>query len=205
MPSLVFMFEVHQPRRFDRNFRFKLLRLVSEKRYDTIELESLYFDQELDKRIFDRISKKCYIPSLKIIKEEIERTLDQDKKFKISLGVSGLFIEQCNQWNTNILELIDDLVKTNCVELLSETYYHSLACILDYKEFKEQILEHKRIIQKVFNYRTTGFENTEFVYNSEIASIVRSLGFKYMLTEGCLLYTSPSPRDRTRSRMPSSA
>ena len=26
----------------------------------------------------------------------------------------------------------------------------------------------------------------------------------YMIT-GCLLYTSPSPRDRTRSRMPSSA
>ena len=26
-----------------------------------------------------------------------------------------------------------------------------------------------------------------------------------MLPEGCLLYTSPSPRDRTRSRMPSSA
>ena len=25
------------------------------------------------------------------------------------------------------------------------------------------------------------------------------------LTNGCLLYTSPSPRDRTRSRMPSSA
>ena len=29
------------------------------------------------------------------------------------------------------------------------------------------------------------------------------LGFKYKST--CLLYTSPSPRDRTRSRMPSSA
>ena len=25
------------------------------------------------------------------------------------------------------------------------------------------------------------------------------------LLKGCLLYTSPSPRDRTRSRMPSSA
>ena len=25
------------------------------------------------------------------------------------------------------------------------------------------------------------------------------------IPEGCLLYTSPSPRDRTRSRMPSSA
>ena len=26
-----------------------------------------------------------------------------------------------------------------------------------------------------------------------------------ILTKSCLLYTSPSPRDRTRSRMPSSA
>ena len=26
-----------------------------------------------------------------------------------------------------------------------------------------------------------------------------------LIIEGCLLYTSPSPRDRTRSRMPSSA
>ena len=28
---------------------------------------------------------------------------------------------------------------------------------------------------------------------------------KQLLTNTCLLYTSPSPRDRTRSRMPSSA
>ena len=27
----------------------------------------------------------------------------------------------------------------------------------------------------------------------------------YSLSKACLLYTSPSPRDRTRSRMPSSA
>ena len=27
----------------------------------------------------------------------------------------------------------------------------------------------------------------------------------YITSSGCLLYTSPSPRDRTRSRMPSSA
>ena len=28
---------------------------------------------------------------------------------------------------------------------------------------------------------------------------------QYYFRKGCLLYTSPSPRDRTRSRMPSSA
>ena len=29
--------------------------------------------------------------------------------------------------------------------------------------------------------------------------------FSSIQSDGCLLYTSPSPRDRTRSRMPSSA
>ena len=31
------------------------------------------------------------------------------------------------------------------------------------------------------------------------------MGGQYHWFSGCLLYTSPSPRDRTRSRMPSSA
>ena len=30
-------------------------------------------------------------------------------------------------------------------------------------------------------------------------------GYKLQKTKSCLLYTSPSPRDRTRSRMPSAA
>ena len=33
----------------------------------------------------------------------------------------------------------------------------------------------------------------------------KQLGFDQFKHNGCLLYTSPSPRDRTRSRMPSSA
>ena len=42
-----------------------------------------------------------------------------------------------------------------------------------------------------------------------LASGAAQLGANVVLVEGdkmgCLLYTSPSPRDRTRSRMPSSA
>ena len=34
---------------------------------------------------------------------------------------------------------------------------------------------------------------------------LREAGFSAKELKGCLLYTSPSPRDRTRSRMPSSA
>ena len=39
------------------------------------------------------------------------------------------------------------------------------------------------------------------------AGLARNLALECIgnLDKGCLLYTSPSPRDRTRSRMPSSA
>ena len=38
-----------------------------------------------------------------------------------------------------------------------------------------------------------------------MASTLIHIKSKMLLPEPCLLYTSPSPRDRTRSRMPSSA
>ena len=38
-----------------------------------------------------------------------------------------------------------------------------------------------------------------------VLSVIAAVAFAKTRPEGCLLYTSPSPRDRTRSRMPSSA
>ena len=46
---------------------------------------------------------------------------------------------------------------------------------------------------------------TEAEIETAIISIIDQLGAEGMKDMGCLLYTSPSPRDRTRSRMPSSA
>ena len=43
------------------------------------------------------------------------------------------------------------------------------------------------------------------VLQFEKISDFRVVGGAYDQMQGCLLYTSPSPRDRTRSRMPSSA
>ena len=67
--------------------------------------------------------------------------------------------------------------------------------------------------------KITSFDefNKYYWYREELSRICKSLGLEYRGTKqelnyiieqyfkGCLLYTSPSPRDRTRSRMPSSA
>ena len=46
-----------------------------------------------------------------------------------------------------------------------------------------------------------------FTANDKVAYIVVNADatFSNLTDQACLLYTSPSPRDRTRSRMPSSA
>ena len=54
----------------------------------------------------------------------------------------------------------------------------------------------------IYNSTSKGLE----VYNGSSWTQVGSAGpGTPYATGGCLLYTSPSPRDRTRSRMPSSA
>ena len=55
-------------------------------------------------------------------------------------------------------------------------------------------------------YRVTHI--TEFLYDAQVGlcyNEARLLPRELPHQKVCLLYTSPSPRDRTRSRMPSSA
>ena len=50
---------------------------------------------------------------------------------------------------------------------------------------------------------------TEFAFKLDVPGVEEVLSLKgivrWVVSVDCLLYTSPSPRDRTRSRMPSSA
>ena len=45
----------------------------------------------------------------------------------------------------------------------------------------------------------------EEVTQKTIALVIKAAKLDANILKSCLLYTSPSPRDRTRSRMPSSA
>jgi hypothetical protein len=61
-------------------------------------------------------------------------------------------------------------------------------------------------MKKTNNIKDFLFANNK-QYIVERENLIDELGNKISINEydSCLLYTSPSPRDRTRSRMPSSA
>ena len=70
-------------------------------------------------------------------------------------------------------------------------------------EILRKILIHRKNLKKQLKEMDKESEEYVYTYARQYAFKILANSFYGML--GCLLYTSPSPRDRTRSRMPSSA
>ena len=60
----------------------------------------------------------------------------------------------------------------------------------------------KQIKPKILNSNRRYYDEKTINLLKKVKFLLKEQG---MTINGCLLYTSPSPRDRTRSRMPSSA
>jgi alpha-amylase len=140
-----------------------------------------YFDSKKNIEVITKVARKCYLPTNKLMLDLINR---HNGKFKIAYSITGVALEQFENFAPEVLQSFKDLIKTGCVELLSETYHHSLAFFYSKEEFKEQILLHKKKLKKEFNYKPTIFRNTELVYNNELASIAEKMGYEGILAEG---------------------
>jgi alpha-amylase len=182
MTDVVFAFEVHQPHRLRRNLFWegKVYRRLSKN-----ELFDYYFNNEVDREIFKRAARKCYYPSNQIILDVIDRHKHSRKRAKFSFSVSGVFLEQCEMFDKDVLDSFKQLADSGCVEFLDQTYYHSIASLYPEKdEFSEQVAMHKQTVKDLLGYTPTVFENTELLYNNTIAQKVESLGYKAIYTEG---------------------
>jgi len=177
------MFEAHQPLRLNHNFNSDLSGLPSVKKKNLIDL---YFDQKLNRHVFERVARKCYFPANNIILEQIDRFKRGQKQFKVAYGISGVLIEQCERWNPDLIESFKQLAESGCVEFLDQPYYHSLAGLYgtDRSEFVEQIKMHRQLVKDLFNYEPRVVENTECLYNNAIAKTVEELGYEATVTEG---------------------
>lgn len=173
MVSVCFYFQVHQPYRVRKYSIF-----------DIGKNEDYFSDPSETKRnnikILKKVADKCYLPANAVLLELLER----HPEFRFSFSFSGVFLEQCEEYAPEILESFKKLIDTGRVEVLSETYYHSLAFLYSRGEFREQVRLHREKIKKLFGVTPKVFRNTELTYNNELAKEVESLGYIGILAEG---------------------
>ncbi len=173
MSSLCIYFEVHQPLR---------LRKFSVFHIENNNHHSEYFDRKLNEEIFTKVAKKCYIPTNNLLLELIRK---YDGEFRVSFSLTGTFVEYCQEFMPEVLESFKELFKTGSVDLIEETYYHSLSSLYErLDEFEEQVKMHRQMIKQNFNYIPKVFRNTEAIYDNRIAKKVSDMGYKGIITEG---------------------
>jgi len=173
MASICFYFQVHQPLRLNKFSVFDIGKGRSYFSNDSGDaLDNL--------KILKKVATKCYLPAnrmfLKLLREHPD--------FKISFSISGIFLDQLEGEMGEVLESFQELVKTGRVELMSETYFHSLAFLYSKDEFARQVELHRKKIKKLFNIQPKVFRNTELIYNNDLAKEVEKLGFNGILLEG---------------------
>ncbi len=173
MPDICFYFQVHQPRRIKK---YPIFNIGSDHNYFNDNSETSLNN----KKIFKKVAEKCYLPANDIMLELLKKY----SEFKISYSLSGIFLEQAEEYCPEVLQSFYKLVETGQVEILSETYYHSLASLYSEDEFKNQVNMHKKIVKDFFDVEPKVFRNTELIYNNHIAKMVEDMGFNAILTEG---------------------
>ena len=171
--GIVLYLHVHQPWRV-RNY--DIFDVASKHNYFS---ESASPDQD-NELIFHKIANKSYKP----MNHLLEKLLNDHPDFKVSLSITGTFIEQAEQFDPGILDSFRRLVDTGRVEILSETYHHSLAFFYDRNEFEAQVERHRQKIREVFGVETKVFRNTELAYNNELAKWADDHGFNGIIAEG---------------------
>ncbi|EKD51514.1 MAG: hypothetical protein ACD_62C00241G0003 [uncultured bacterium] len=171
MINVCFYFQVHQPFRLRKDYSF--FKIGRDHHYD---------DDATNRAVMRKVAEKCYLPTNALMLELIKK---HQGNFRISYSLSGVALEQFELYARDVLESFQELVATGCVELIDETYYHSLAFLYSHTEFRAQVEAHTKKIKELFHgYQPTAFRNTELIYNNDLAKVVEDMGYQVILTEG---------------------
>jgi alpha-amylase len=171
--AIVLYLHVHQPYRIRH---YSIFEAGNEHNY----FDAPYDAGESNERVIKKVAEKSYLPTNKLLLN----LLHEHPEFKVSLSITGTVIEQLERWAPHVLDSFRALTDTGRVEIVAETYYHSLAFFYSRSEFERQVQMHRDKVKEVFNQEPKVFRNTEFAYNNDLAYWADKAGYKGILTEG---------------------
>ncbi|HEX4774926.1 MAG TPA: glycoside hydrolase family 57 protein [Candidatus Saccharimonadales bacterium] len=173
MKAIVLYLHVHQPFRVRHYTVFD-----SGVNHDYFEAPE--GSPESNQDTLQKVAEKSYLPT----NQRLIKLLNDNPDFKLSLSITGTVLEQLEEWSPKALQSFKDLVNTGRVEIVGETYHHSLAFFYSRAEFEMQVDMHRRKVQELFGQTPQVFRNTELAYNNDLAYWADRAGYKGILAEG---------------------
>lgn len=173
MRSICLYLHIHQPVRYRE---YSIFETSNNSDYFTDD----YYGRQSNERIFRKVADKSYRPMLNLLESQIK----SHPNFKFSLSITGTWLDQAEMWAPELIAQIKSMVATGQVEIIGETYYHSLAFFYDEAEFDTQVDLHAQKIKSVFGVTPKVFRNTELAYNDRLAKWAEAKGYKGILAEG---------------------
>lgn len=172
--AIVLYLHVHQP------FRIRHYTIFDAGKNHDYFYTMPYHDRTSNERILHKVAEKSYIPTNTRLLEMLHRY----PEFRLSLSITGTVLEQLEMWSPEALQSFKDLIATGRVELVAETYHHSLAFFYNRTEFETQVNMHRDKVQQLFGITPQVFRNTELAYNNDLAYWADKAGYKGILSEG---------------------
>ena len=159
---------------------FEIHQITHLKRYRFFDIgtDHYYYDDYENERSITYIAENSYMPALSAIQEMIRTS---EGAFKVAFSLSGVGMEQLEMHAPQVLDKLQELNSTGCVEFLTEPYSHGLA---NEESFKRDIEKMSDKIEQYFGKRPTVMRNSSLIYTDDIGAQVAALGYKGMLTEG---------------------
>jgi len=169
MKTICLYFEIHQ--------------IIHLKRYRFFDIgtDHYYYDDYENERSITDIAERSYMPALNTIGEMIAQ---HGNYFKVAFSLSGVGIEQLEMHAPQVIEKLQDLNSTGCVEFLAEPYSHGLSSMANEESFAADVEKQARKMKEYFGKKPTVLRNSSLIYSDDIGGQVAAMGFKGMLTEG---------------------
>ena len=169
MKTICLYFEIHQ--------------IIHLKRYRFFDIgtDHYYYDDYENERSITDIAERSYMPALNALEEMIR---EHGNYFKVAFSLSGTGIEQLEMHAPQVLEKLQALNKTGCVEFLAEPYSHGLAALANAASFERDVKKQCVKVKEYFGQEPKVLRNSSLIYSDDIGAQAAAMGFKGMLTEG---------------------
>ena len=169
MKTICLYFEIHQ------NIQLKRYRFFD------IGTDHYYYDDYEDERLITDVANRSYMPALEALGEMLK---EHPGFFKVAFSLSGVGMEQLEIHAPQVLEKLQELNQTGCVEFLAEPYSHGLASLANEESFAKEVKRQCQKMTEYFGKEPQVLRNSSLIYSDEIGAQAAQMGFKGMLTEG---------------------